>query len=265
MTRAIADILPRAGRGHLSRLLAAASLTRATYYRLLGEIRRGEAREEEALLKAQIHKVALSWPSYGYRRITRELGRRGVKANHKRVLRLMREDGLLCRKKRAFASTTDSEHNLPRYSNLAREMEVTDLDQLWVADITYVRLKREQIYLAVVLDACSRRVVGWALARSLASELPLEALRMALAGRRITVERGGPGLVHHSDQGAQYASLAYTSLLREHGIRISMSRRACPYDNAQAESFMKTFKYEEVYVNEYESLQQARCSIGEFI
>jgi transposase InsO family protein len=265
VTRAIADILPRLGEGHLTRLLSAASLSRATYYRLLGKIADESTPEDEALLRAEIHGVALDWPAYGYRRITRELSRRGMRVNHKRVLRLMREDDLLCRRKRPFVATTDSSHALKRYPNLAREMEVSRTDQLWVADITYVRLRREFVYLAVVLDAFSRRVVGWALERSLETGLPLKALQMALRSRRIDSARQAPSLVHHSDRGVQYASLAYTSLLAEHGIEISMSRRGCPYDNAQAESFMKTFKYEEVYVNEYESLPQARYSIGRFI
>jgi transposase InsO family protein len=260
MSRAIADIRPRIGRGHLTRLLSAVGLSGATYYRLLKGISTDSAVEDDAHLRAEVRKVALDWPAYGYRRITRELARRGTRANHKRVLRLMREESLLCRPERGFVATTDSGHNLPRYPNLACALEVSGVDQLWVADITYVRLKREFVYLAVVLDACSRRVVGWALERTLETGLALTALRMALSERSAV-----RGLVHHSDQGAQYASRAYTSLLKEHGVEISMSRRACPSDNAQAESFMKTFKYEEVYVNEYEGLPQARQSIGRFI
>jgi putative transposase len=183
----------------------------------------------------------LEWPSYGYRRITAELRRRGQRVNRKHVLRLMREDNLLILRKRRFVHTTNSDHRLPVYPNLVPELVITKRDQLWVSDITYIRLLREFIYLAVILDAFSRCVIGWALGRTLETELALAALRMALATRAVTAE-----LVHHSDRGVQYASLDYTALLKERGIRISMSRRGNAYDNAQAESFMKTLKYEEV-------------------
>jgi transposase InsO family protein len=204
--------------------------------------------------------VALAWPPYGYRRVTAELRRRGVAANHKRVLRLMREDNLLCLRKRRYAITTDSGHDLPVYPNLTSTLEVTGTDQLWVADLTYIRLRREFVYLAVVLDAFSRRVIGWSLGRSLEAGLAVSALRHALATRV-----AGSRLVHHSDRGAQYASTAYTGLLGDHGVRISMSRRGNPYDNAQAESFMKTLKHEEVLVNEYATLAEARASVGDFL
>jgi transposase InsO family protein len=180
--------------------------------------------------------------------------------NRKRVLRLMREDNLLCLRKRRFVHTTDSDHRLPVYPNLVPELVVSGCDQLWVSDITYIRLLREFIYLAVILDAFSRRCIGWALERSLETELALSALRMALATRAVTA-----GLVHHSDRGVQYASLDYTALLKERGIRISMSRRGNAYDNAQAESFMKTLKYEEVYLREYETMAEARASISHFL
>ena len=215
---------------------------------------------EELELRDAIQKVALQMPTYGYRRITAELRRQQRVVNRKRVLRLMRQDNLLCLRRKAFVRTTDSQHQLPVYPNLARELKVNSLNQLWVADITYIRLLLEFVYLAVILDAFSRRVIGWALGRTLEADLAVSALRMAIARGRVA-----PGLVHHSDRGVQYASLAYTELLTEQGIRISMSRRGNPYDNAQAESFMKTLKYEEVYRTEYLDFADARRQIGQFI
>jgi len=176
----------------------------------------------------------------------------GWKINHKRILRLMRVDNLLGVRRRKFILTTDSKHGLPVYPNLAEELVLTSIDQLWVADITYVRLQLEFVYLAVLLDAFSRRCIGWALQRTLEAAWRLRPLRMALRRRRPR-----PGLVHHSDRGVQYASRDYTAQLEQHGIRISMSRNAMPYDNAQAESFIKTLKYEEVYRTEYRSLEEA--------
>jgi transposase InsO family protein len=211
-------------------------------------------------LRDAIQKQALQMPAYGYRRITAALRRAGWVVNHKRVLRLMRVDNLLCLRQRAFVCTTDSAHELRIYPNLARAMKVNGLNQLWVADITYIRLLLEFVYLAVILDACSRRVIGWALGRTLEAELALAALRLALARGRVA-----PGLVHHSDRGVQYASKDYIELLTAHGILISMSRRGNPYDNAQAESFIKTLKYEEVYRTEYLDFADARRGIGKFI
>jgi len=208
----------------------------------------------------QMQKVAAESPAYGYRRITAELQQRGFDVNHKRVLRMMREDNLLCVRRRAFMVTTDSRHNFPVYPNLAREMKPTAINQLWVADITYVRLRTEFVYLAVVLDAFSRRVIGWALGRTLEAQLAVAALRMALVQRQ-----PGPGLVHHSDRGVQYASLDYTEMLKQHQATISMSRKGNPYDNAACESFMKTLKCEEVYRNEYRNFHEAHSSIGEFL
>lgn len=215
---------------------------------------------EEMELRDAIQKVALEMPAYGYRRVTAALRRQNRVVNGKRVLRIMRQDNLLCLRRRAFVGTTDSQHQLPVYPNLARDLKVSGLNQLWVSDITYIRLLLEFVYLAVILDAFSRRVIGWALGRTLEAELALSALRMAIARGRVE-----PGLVHHSDRGVQYASVAYTELLTEHGIRISMSRRGNPYDNAQAESFMKTLKYEEVYRTEYLDFGDARRRIGQFI
>lgn len=230
-------------------------VARATYYR--GIKPKAQA---DLSLRDLVQQVALEWPSYGYRRITAELRRQGQSINGKHVLRLMREDNLLILRKRRYVHTTNSDHRLPVYPNLVPELSVTKCDQLWVSDITYIRLLREFIYLAVILDAFSRRVIGWALERYLETGLALAALRMALAARNVT-----PDLVHHSDRGVQYASIDYTNLLKEQGIRISMSRRGNAYDNAQAESFMKTLKYEEVYLREYETMADARTSISHFL
>jgi transposase InsO family protein len=219
-----------------------------------------EESAEEMELRDAIQKVAVEMPAYGHRRITAELRRADWVVNRKRVLRLMREDNLLCLRRRAFVRTTNSDHKLPVYPNLAKELKVNGLNQLWVADITYIRLQYEFVYLSVILDAHSRRVIGWALGRRLEADLAVEALRMAIGRGRVE-----PGLVHHSDRGIQYASRAYTELLTEHGIGISMSRPGNPYDNAKAESFMKTLKYEEVYRSEYRDFLDARRQIGQFI
>jgi putative transposase len=211
-------------------------------------------------LRDEIQRIALEFPFYGRPRITAELKRRGWKVNHKRVGRILREDNLLCLRRRKFAVTTDSNHNLRVYPNLAKDMVLTGIDQLWRADITYIRLETEFVYLAVVLDAYSRRVIGWALDRHLEDDLALAALQMALRSRDFAAS-----LTHHSDRGVQYASGDYTALLHQHGIRISMSRKGNPYDNAACESFMKTLKYEEVYRQEYRDLREARASIAQFI
>jgi putative transposase len=219
-----------------------------------------QATPVEMELRDQMQKIALESPSYGYRRITFELQHRGFAVNHKRILRMMREDNLLCVRRRSFVATTDSRHNLPIYPNLASQIKPSAINELWVADITYIRLRTEFVYLAVVLDAFSRCVIGWALGRTLESELALAALRMALLKRQ-----PAPGLVHHSDRGVQYASHDYTEMLKRHKATISMSRKGNPYDNAACESFMKTLKYEEVYRNEYRDFYEAHASIGEFL
>lgn len=216
--------------------------------------------DDDLVVRDAIQRIALEMTSYGYRTITRELRRRGFVVNHKRVLRLMREDNLLCLRKKQFRNTTNSNHVYPVYPNLVPTLSIDDLNQLWVADITYIRLQQEFIYLAIVLDAFSRRCIGWALESYLDARLSVAALKMAVATRTVA-----PGLVHHSDRGVQYACGEYTQLLQAHGIQISMSRRGNPYDNARAESFMKTLKYEEVYLNEYETLSQARRDIGHFL
>ena len=211
-------------------------------------------------LRDTIQRIALEWPSYGRPRITAELRRQDWTVNPKLVYRLMREDNLLCVRKRKFVVTTDSNHKRKIYPNLAPNIILTATDQVWRADITYIRLRDEFVFLAVILDAYSRRVIGWALDRTLEDELTLTALRMALARRVVQ-----PGLVHHSDRGSQYASNDYTDLLKAHQIDISMSRKGNPWDNAACESFMKTLKYEEVHRNEYRDLAEARASIHDFL
>jgi transposase InsO family protein len=193
--------------------------------------------------------------------MAKELFKRGWKVNRKRIQRLMREDNLLCVIKRKFVvATTDSRHGLKVYPNRAAAMILTGVDQLWIADITYIRLEEEFVYLAVILDAFSRRVIGWHLGETMEVSLTLSALRMALAQRSVS-----PALVHHSDRGVQYASHDYTQLLKDKGIDISMSRKANPWDNAACESFMKTLKYEEVHRTEYRNLAHARAAIGTFL
>jgi len=241
----------------VSALCEMTGLSRASYHRWW--VPRPAWPVEMELRDAMQH-IALEFSAYGYRRITAELQRRGFAVNHKRVLRLMREDNLLCLRHKSLVVTTDSRHALPIYPNLARGMTLSRVNQLWVADITYIRLRREFVYLAVLLDAFSRRVIGWALGRTLEAELALAALRMALRQRQ-----PAPGLVHHSDRGIQYASANYTQLLREYQIQISMSRKGNPWDNATCESFLKTLKYEEVYRTEYGDLAEAYASIGAFI
>ena len=241
----------------LERLCRLGQVSRAGFYRWQ-HASPGEDRDLD--VRDEMQRIAVEFPYYGWRRMQKELEKRGWKMNHKRVKRLMREDNLLCLRRRKFVLTTDSRHDRPIYPNLAGEMEVNGLNQLWVADITYIRLEVEFVYLAVVLDAYSRRVIGWALERWLEDELTLAALRMALRERQ-----PGPGLVHHSDRGVQYASLEYTELLKQQGVQISMSRKGNPYDNAQCESFMKTLKYEEVYRQEYRDLGEARSCIRTFL
>ena len=242
----------------VERMVKLAQVSRASYYRF-EESARSES-DSDIELRDAIQRIALEWPSYGRRRITQELRRHAWKVNPKRVQRLMREDNLLCVRKRKFVVTTDSNHGKNVYPNLARKMVLTDVDQLWVADITYIRLREEFVFLAVILDAYSRRVIGWALDRTIEDDLTLRALRMALVQRVID-----PGLVHHSDRGSQYASGDYTDLLHKHGIEISMSRKGNPWDNAACESFMKTLKYEEVHRNEYRDLNEARSTIRVFL
>ena len=240
------------------RMVELGKVSRAGFYRF-GEEREPQP-DRDMDLRDAIQRVALEWPSYGRPRITAELRRRGWKVNPKRVYRLMREDNLLCVRKRKFVVTTDSNHGRAVYPNLAGKMELTGIDQLWVADITYIRLQNEFVYLAVVIDAYSRRVIGWALECTMEDDLTLAALGMALELRRPT-----PGLVHHSDRGSQYASVDYTDLLKAQGCQISMSHKASPWENGACESWMKTLKAEEVYRQEYRNLAEARVGIAQFI
>jgi putative transposase len=234
-----------------------AGFSRAGYYRFQNP---EKPAPRDMKLREDMQKIAVEWPCYGSRRMARELRDRGWDINRKRVQRLMREDNLLCVAKRKFVVTTDSGHEWKVYPNLAASMLLTDVDQLWIADITYIRLEEEFVYLAVILDAYSRRVIGWHLGEGLDNSLTLTALRMALGERRVR-----PGLVHHSDRGVQYASGDYTGLLEENGIGVSMSRKGNPWDNSACESFMKTLKYEEVYRTEYRNLADAHARIGEFL
>ena len=243
----------------VERMCALAGVNRAGYYR---HWKASAPRREETAVRDAIQRVALANRRYGYRRIAAQLRRDGLVANHKRVLRLMRQDNLLCLRERPFVPmTTDSRHAWHVVPNLARGLVPTGLDQLWVADITYVRLAEEFAFLAVLLDAFSRRVIGWALDAHLRASLATAALKMAIAARR-----PAPGsLVHHSDRGLQYACGEYTTVLEAHDIQPSMSRVGNPYDNAKAESFMKTLKQEEVDGRDYRDLSQAREAIGAFI
>jgi transposase InsO family protein len=243
----------------ISRMLELGRVSRSSFHRFTTAAL-VDSTDNDMELRDAMQRIALEMPAYGRRRITAELHRRGWAVNHKKVHRLMREDNLFCVRRRKFVVTTDSKHGRKIYPNMARDMVLTAMDQLWVADITYIRLREEFVFLAVVLDAFSRRVIGWALNRTLEDSLTLAALRMALSRRVVQ-----PGLVHHSDRGSQYASGDYTDLLKAHGIDISMSRKANPWDNAACESFMKTLKYEEVHRNEYRDLDDARSSIAEFL
>jgi transposase InsO family protein len=242
----------------IQRMVELGRISRSGFYRFDGE--RQTVPDPDMDLRDAIQRIAVEWPSYGRPRITAELRRRGWTVNPKKVYRILREDNLLCVRKRKFLVTTDSAHGFRIYPNLARDLELTDIDQLWVADITYIRLLMEFVYLAVILDAYSRRVIGWALDDTLEDELTLAALRMALARRSVR-----PGLVHHSDRGSQYASDDYTGLLKDNGIEISMSRKANPWDNAGCESFIKTLKYEEVLRSDYRDQAEAKRSIGRFL
>jgi putative transposase len=211
-------------------------------------------------LRDTIERIVLEFPGYGYRRVTAELHRRGFEVNHKRVLRVMRQESLLCQIRRRFVPTTNSVHSFRSYPNLIKDTDLDRLDQVWIADITYVRLPEAFCYLAAILDAYSRRCVGWHLSRWIDTRLTLSALEMALASRR-----PDPGLIHHSDQGVQYASSEYVLRLEETGALISMAAVGNPYENAKAESFFRTLKVEEVYLKDYRDFVEAQDNIGQFI
>jgi len=229
-------------------------LSRSTYYA------KPAPAVADAALAQMLEAIHLEWPSYGYRRVTHELRHRGLVVNHKKVMRLMREQGLAAKRRRRFCVTTDSNHDLPVYPNLYRNQIPALPDRVWVADITYIRLLIGFAFLAVILDACSRKVVGYAISRSMTTMLTLAALEMAIENRQ-----PAPGLIHHTDQGSQYAAKDYRDRLTEYGIVGSMSRKANPYDNAQAESFMKTLKHEEVLINGYETWSDVVERLPSFI
>ena len=234
-----------------------AQVSRAGFYRHFDE---HAPRQAETELRDRIQRVALENRFYGYRRVTAELRRQGIVVNHKRVLRVMREDNLLSLRKRRFVVTTDSRHYRPIYPNRVEKRAITAPNQVWVADITYLHLQEEFIFLAVILDAFSRRIVGWELGESLQVSLVLTALNRAVADRVVP-----PGIIHHSDQGVQYASAELVDRLLELGFQISMSRKAAPWENGYAESFIKTLKAEEVTLKQYRTLEEARRSIGNFL
>jgi len=246
------------GRMSVERMCQLAPVSRAGYYRSLQE---HSPVEQDMAVRAAIHQVVVEHRRrYGYRRVALELHKQGMQVNHKRVARMMREDNLLALQPRRFVVTSQARPGLEVALNLARRMQLTGVNQLWVADITYIQLWSEYVYLAVVLDAYSRMVVGWALGRRLNQELTLAALEMAIAQRQPP-----PGLVHHSDRGWQYTGPAYVALLEKQQMIASMSRPANPYDNAACESFMATLKREEIYVTVYLDLEHMRANIGQFI
>jgi len=235
------------------------NIARSTFY-YKGKTRSPDQMKAEADLRDRIEAICLEFPRYGYRRVTRQLERERWTVNHKRVLRLMRESDLLCRVKRKYVKTTDSKHGFPRYLNLIKKMPISHLNQVWLTDITYIRIRTGFVYLAAILDAYSRRVIGYAISTGLETALTLEALRMAVAGRR-----PGPGVIHHSDQGVQYASEEYTEEIKSYGFVISMARTGNPYENATMESFFKTLKHEEVYLCEYETFEDVITRLPYFI
>ena len=216
--------------------------------------------ERDVDLRDAIEQIVLELPGYGYRRVTAELHRQEWEVNHKRVLRVMREESLLCQIRRRFLVTTDSSHSLKTYPNLLEGLILRELNAAWVADITYIRLLTSFVYLAAILDAYSRRVIGWSLSRFIDTKLTLQALAMALETRK-----PDKGFIHHSDRGVQYASSEYIETLESAGARVSMSAKGNPYDNAKAESFFKTLKREEVYLKEYRTFEDAEVNLGYFI
>ena len=234
-------------------------LARSSFYYQPKEADTAEETADMDILD-RIEAICVDFHGYGYRRVTRQLHYDGFQVNHKKVLRLMRESDLLCRIKRKWVRTTDSKHSLPVYQNLIKDKHITGINQIWLADITYIRIRHGFVYLAAILDAFSRKVIGYATSRSMDTGLVLEALKMSIANRN-----PGFGIIHHSDRGVQYASLEYTTKLKEHGFAVSMSGKGNPYDNATMESFFKTLKHEEVYLSEYENLSEVQSRLPYFI
>jgi transposase InsO family protein len=247
----------RQGETGIEALCELAGVSRASYYR---RWKRSAPAEAEAELRDRLQRICLQHRAYGYRRVQAALRQQGLVANAKKIRRLMREDNLLGLRKRKWVTTTESRHGRPIFPNLARWVEPDGANQLWVADLTYIRLRSTFVYLAVVLDAWSRRVVGWALGSELTTSIPKQALLAALVDRQPE-----PGLVHHSDRGVQYASSEYVEVLEQHQIIASMSRPGNPWDNAQCESFMKTLKQEEVYCRKFTNIDELRRNLQQFI
>jgi putative transposase len=241
---------------------AVLGVNRGSYYRHHPEAI-GRGSEPDRALRDAIEALALEFPGYGYRRVTAQLHRDGWEVNHKRVLHLMRKESLLCQLRRRWRRTTDSEHGLRTYPNLLADCGwrgLTGLNQAWVADLTYIRLSHGFCYLAAILDAFSRKVVGWELSESLEASLAVSALKQALVSRQPP-----GGFIHHSDRGVQYACRDYVEVLEGAGARISMAAKGTPRDNAQAESFFRTLKHEEVYLTAYENYREAKQALGRFI
>ena len=250
--------MPLQGSLSIERMCQLAQVSRAGFYRYLQE--RALA-QQDMTMRSAIQEITLEHGCrYGYRRVTAELRRRGMMVNHKRVARMMRADNLLTIQSRELGCVTDPDHKLEIYLNLASRMNVCGPNQLWIADITYIRLKTEFVYLAVVLDAFSRKVVGWMLDRSLQARLTLSAREQAIMNRQPP-----PGLVHHSDRGVQYSCGGYIQMLRNHRMMASVSRPGNPYDNASCESFMKTLKQEEIYANDYRDLEHLVENVEAFL
>lgn len=233
-------------------------LPRSTFYYRTSK--RDKKLKQDADLRDRIETIVLDFPGYGYRRVTKALHRQGIRVNHKRVLCIMRLEGLLCRKKRRFLTTTDSRHSFTVYPNLLKDMKVVQTNQVWVSDITYIRLVYEFVYLAAILDVFSRKVVGWALGKSLTTDLTMAALKSALITRKPST-----GCIHHSDRGVQYACIEYVKTLKDAHLRPSMSLKGNPYDNAIIERFFRTLKQEEVYLYEYRNFQEAKERIAYFL
>jgi transposase InsO family protein len=234
------------------------NLNRNTAYYQLHYSRSLKRESEDLLIKDEIEKIQLEFPYYGYRPVAAELRRQGSPINRKRVQRIMQKYGLMSQIRKLFKSFTDSHHKLPKYPNLIKDLIISTINYVWGANITYIRLKKEFVYLAVIIDFFSRKIKGWALSKSLSASLTIEALNKALA-------RNPSPAIHHSDQGVQYCSGDYLKILKERAIQISMSDKSNPFQNNITESFFKTLKYNEVYLNEYDSFEEALSNIENFI